>query len=71
LTPEERLEFYEGVDGLLQDPTPDGRSKVELSFPYRPGTLGYSYHRLFLTYTFLNPVTISVIWASRIIDPPT
>lgn len=58
------------MDVLLGDPAPGGRSKVELPFPYRPGTLGYGFRSFFLTYEFLNPVTISVIWASRIADPP-
>ncbi len=69
LTSDERLDFYRGLDALLRDPTPDGVTRVELAFPYQPGTFGFAFRGLFLTYTFLNPATISVAWTSRIVNP--
>ncbi len=72
LGPVERQEFYRALDVLLQDPYPDGDTKVALSFPYRPGTLGLGSGRFFIiTYTFLNPATLLIIGASRVADRPT
>ena len=70
LSPEERQEFYRALDSLLRDPHPDGNAKVALTFPYRPGTLGFGFGRFFLTYAFLSPATILIIGASRIADRP-
>ena len=66
LDPVDRQAFYQALDVLLQDPYPDGVSKVLLTFfPYRPGTLGFAHGDFWITYVILNSATIgiaSVYW---------
>ena len=53
--------FDEALDVLLSDPYPDGLNKVELPFPYRPGTLGFEYRDFWIAYTFLNAYMLAVV----------
>ena len=64
--PVERQNFYRALDVLLENPYPDGISKVALPFPYRPGTIGFSYGEFWISYAILNAATIgvaSVYWS--------
>lgn len=66
LSPVDRQAFYRALDVLLQDPYPDGVSKVRQDFYlYRPGTLGFAHGDFWITYSILNPAYIriaSVYW---------
>ena len=64
--PVERRDFYRALDVLLQDPYPDGISKVSLPFFYRPGVIGFTYRKFWISYVIQNAATIgvaSVYWA--------
>ena len=56
----DREAFYQVLDTLCADPYPDDASKVELPFPYRPGTIGYSQGGFWIAYVILNAATIAV-----------
>ena len=56
----DRDAFYQVLNTLCADPYPDGASKVELPFPYRPGTIAYSQDRIWIAYVILNAATIAV-----------
>ena len=62
----DRETFYQVLDTLCADPYPDSVSKVELPFPYRPGTIAYSHDGFWIAYVILNAATIAVVqvyWA--------
>lgn len=66
LAPPYRQEFRHVLDGLLGDPLPDGINKIELGFPYRPGTYGYAAGSFWIAYLFLNPMVLyiaAVYWS--------
>jgi hypothetical protein len=54
LARDDRRAFNEALDVLLSDPYPDGISKVELPFPYAPGTFGFEYSDFWIAYTFMS-----------------
>ena len=56
----DRDAFYQVLNTLCADPYPDGASKVELPFPYRPGTIAYSQDGYWIAYAILNAATIAV-----------
>ena len=62
----EQAEFDWVLQGLMRDPHPDGRSKVELDvFPYAPGAIAFTGGEFWMIYRFLNAATIeiaSVYW---------
>jgi len=61
LEPPEREECYQVLlDVLCLDPYPDGVSKVELPFPYAPGTIGYAHGQFWFAYVILNAACIAV-----------
>lgn len=66
LSPVDRQAFYRALDVLLQDPYPDGVSKILLAFfPYRSGTVGFAHGDFWISYSILNPAYIriaSVYW---------
>ena len=53
--------FDEALDVLLSNPSPDGLNKVELPFPYHPGTLGFEYRDFWIAYTFLKGYMLAVV----------
>lgn len=66
LTPPYREEFRHVLDCLLEDPLPDRINKVELGFPYGPGTYGYAAGSFWMSYLFLNPMVLyiaAVYWS--------
>ena len=56
----DRETFYQVLYTLCADPYPDDASKVELPFPYRPGTIAYSQDGYWIAYAILNAATIAV-----------
>jgi len=68
LARDDRRAFNEALEILLSDPYADGISKVELPFPYTPGTFGFEYRDFWMAYTFINPYTLgiaAVFWNPR------
>jgi len=66
LGPPYHQEFVAALNSLLQDPIPDGVTKVELPFPYRPGTYGYAAGSFWIAYLFLNALVLyiaAVYWS--------
>ena len=61
LARDDRRAFYEALDVLLSNPYPDGINRVELPFPYRPGTLGFEYRDFWIAYTFLNAYMLAIL----------
>ena len=61
LSPVYEQEFRHVLDDLLQDPSPDGITKVELGFPYRPGIYGYASGSFWIAYLFLNAMVLFVV----------
>lgn len=63
--------FFQALDRLLNDPHPDGASKIPLDYyPYCPGTVGYTGGEFWITYTFLNGATIGITGAEWSPDSP-
>jgi len=60
LARDDRRAFYDALDALLSDPYPDGVTKVELPFPYAPGTFGFEYGDFWMAYTFMNPHMLAI-----------
>ena len=60
LNTSERANFYAALNSLLQDPYSDRETKVELYFPYRPGTLGAEVGDFWFAYTFENNLTLYI-----------
>jgi len=60
LARDDRRAFNEALDVLLSDPYPDGISKVELPFPYAPGTLGFEYRDFWMAYTFMSSHMLAI-----------
>ncbi len=56
----DRQELDAALDALLRDPFPDGVSKVDLPFPYRPGTYGYAAGSFWFAYSFLHSLVLYV-----------
>lgn len=57
----DRFLFERALDNLLKDPNPDGDTKVTLDFfPYSVGVVGASMGEFWVTYTFLNALTIQI-----------
>jgi hypothetical protein len=50
LAQNERDALCGALTALCQDPRPDGCNKVELPFPYKPGTLGFAYGKYSVAY---------------------
>lgn len=60
LARDDRRAFNEALDVLLSDHYPDGISKVELPFPYTPGTLGFEYRDFWMAYTFMSSHMLAI-----------
>ena len=60
LNRKDRTAFYCAVGILLRNPHPDGKSKVFLPFPYIEGTIGFACRGFWMTYNFLNALTIQI-----------
>jgi hypothetical protein len=60
LARDDRKAFSEALNALLSDPYPDGVSKVELPFPYAPGTFGFEYRDFWMAYTFMSPHMLAI-----------
>ncbi len=57
----DRILFDIALDSLLEDPAPDGVSKVILDyFPYAPETIGTIIGEFWVVYKYLNVATIGV-----------
>jgi hypothetical protein len=51
---------------LAFDPFPDGQTKVELPFPYKPGTLGTTFGQFWVAYTLQEQerlVVLTIYWS--------
>ena len=66
----DREEFNQAIDALLDDPTPDGTTKVELPFPYRSGTFGFDSGSFWIAYLFLNAEVLYIVAAYWSPDSP-
>lgn len=70
LSPAEREACYRALSPLFEDPYPNGYTKVPLGFPYRPGTFGFASGEFWMTYTFLNAMTVWIGGVSWSPDSP-
>lgn len=66
IRPWEREQFFQGLSMFIIDPFPDGKTKVEIPFPYKPGTLGTSFGQFWLAYTLRGNerlIVLTVYWS--------
>ncbi len=55
------------IRSLMNDPYPDGRTKIALPFPFPYGSIGHRAGGFFITYEFENAATIRILaigWAN-------
>lgn len=50
---------------LVDDPYPDGRTRIRLPLPYRYGSVGYTANGFFVMYVVEDSTTIMVLTISR------
>jgi len=66
IAPFEREQLFRGLTLLALDPFPDGRTKIALPFPHRPGTLGTSFGQFWIAYTLQGHerlVVLTIYWS--------
>jgi len=74
IAPFERVQFFRGLTLLALNPFPDGKSKVELPFPHRPGTLGTILGAFWVAYSLVGNeqlVIFSIAWSPESGRPGT
>ena len=49
------------VRGLMDDPYPDGQTRVRLPFPFSYGSIGCRVSGFFITYEFADATTIRIL----------
>ena len=60
LTPRDYGRAMATVHDLVEDPYPDGRTRIRLPFPYRFGSIGYTANGFFIVYSIPDTVKMLV-----------
>ena len=65
LTPRRYGQAMTVVHGILEEPRPDGRTRIRLPFPYRFGSIGCMAGGFFVVYVIEEPSTVVVLNVAR------